>query len=619
MTARLLGSIYLPKGAGTGVGRYSFIVDSATAPDVEVGTIVTADTREGAVVGAVVDMRTVGTDDDPVLVDAARIPGAPLGHMQEVILADVQVFSSSLARPVTAGTVRPATVPEIAAATGQDKMTWPIPIGAAELLSDVPDQPHVTAACVDGVFMFGEEGGGLAVAGRSGLASKSSFVSLVLRSAIQHRPPSGGVGALIFNVKGTDYIALDEEPDAPLLQEDLDIYAALDVPATPFEDVTVWSPCLPGVHEVRSPRSDASALRWDLRMVWPHLRFFFPNLYDDDKLLGFVSQFGDLLLNSRDTDERVDTFDKLDAWFDREITLADEESRDTIWRGRVHIATARRLRRMFSGLLARGSGLLVAGEAGHRADISVEGWTHGQIVVVDIAGLPSDVQAFVVGRTVDRVMRAAENDTLGALEGYRIAVVVDEANQYAPSTGSEMASVRKSVERVATQGRYAGAGLVLIGQMLSKVSETAHANCGTRAVGNSPDSELSSGVLGRLPSGLQERIATLPKGRMLVSHPTYRQPMLLRFPRPAWRMGMGAVRGRRRDGAGASVASVLSEKATSRLMEGIPAEIAAEVAATANGAADVVAKLSAIRVPDMTKVAVHEQSGFDPDDPFALD
>lgn len=609
-----VGRVYLPAGTGTPVGRFEFIVDPGTGVDIEVGVPVTAETTEGPVIGVVVDMRTVGTDRDPVAVELASAPGvAPVGAVPEVVVAQVQVFHSEAMRPVRSGTVRPASAQEIAVATGSSIISWPIAAGV------VPTADGGSAPVFfDGHALLGPESQGLCVGGLSGQAAKSSYIGVVMAGAISAGSPTKDrTAALVFNVKGTDFCYLDRPPASgyELTEEDRAMYDALGVPPKPFEDVTVYAPAMPASGAgTRSERSDAVRLSWDLPMVWPYLRFFLGNVvFEDEKISSFLAEFRQQCLEHTNPAMRVDTFAKLEAWFSERLEEAEANETPYAWRSH-HKATMWRLRRMLGGLVARGGGLVTTGRADSSEDVPVTGWTHGQVVVVDIAGLTADVQGVVIARTVERMLRAAENGDLGV---DHLMLVMDELNTFAPAIGSEMGPVRKILQRVATTGRYAGISLLGAGQALSRTDELILGNAATRALGRTADNELSSGVYGRLPGGLAERVATLPKGWMALSHYSFRSTLLVRFPRPAWQTGRSQTTGGRRPDTRGVLG--LSRRSLDRLTEGLSDDLVETVISGSEDVETARRRLEQARVPDMHRTVVTEPSTFDPDNPFSLD
>lgn len=606
-----LGRVYLPANPGTYVGKFEFLVDPEFGYNVEIGTPVAADTSEGVVVGTIVDMRTVGTSSDPVAADLAG--EHQIARLSDVVVAEVQVFHSSLMRPIRSGTVRAASADEMLEATGYHKMDWRIPAGIVPLADG-----SYTKICFDGAALLGPEAAHLMVGGLSGQAAKTSYIGVLLKSAISSGGPEHKVASLVFNVKGEDLIWLDQEPSSgyELSDTDKEMYKTLGIPSTPFDNVTVYAPSLPaGASGTRSPRVDALRLGWDMVMIWTYLRYFVAtNFYDDEKLSSFLYEFEAFCLRAADPHSRIDTFDKLEAWFDVQLRQAEEEHRDMAWRSH-HKATVWRVRRILIANVLNGSGgLVLHGSAKPGDDVPATGWVHGQVIVVDIAGLPTNVQSAVIARTIDRILKSAENGELGV---DHLVVIADELNAFAPSMGSEMSKIRKVLQKVSTQGRYAGISLWGAGQKLSKVDEMVRDNAATRALGVTSDGELSSGIYGNMPSGLVERIATLAKGYMALSHYSFRSTLIVKFPRPAWRTGRSRTTGSSRP----SVTSVLGLSSTSiaRLSEGNSQEAVASIIESSKTPQEALSKLEKARVPDMSAATVHEPSTFDPDNPFDLD
>jgi hypothetical protein len=602
-----LGTVYLPS-TGTGVGVFQFIVDPENGGKVEIGTPVAAETTEGELVGVVVDLHTIGVGTDPVRDElGARYDQKYIASIPEVMLATVQVYSSPAMRPVTAGVIKPANADQLLAATGINRIEWPIPAGVLPLADG-----DYAKVCMDGKALLGPESAHLIVNGLSGQAAKTSYAGVLLKSAIESGNETDTVAALIFNVKGDDLVYLDQAPTAgyELSDEDRAMYAALGIPAEPFKDVEVWAPALPGGEKTGSRRDDVSVLRWDLTSMWDYMNYIIP-VYGDEKVSSFFAEFKEVHIKTQNPNQKIDTFDKLDAWFDARFAEAAERNDTNGWKSH-HIATLRRIRRMVMGLVPRCGGLLARGTARASDDIPVNGFRHGKVVVVDIAGLQTDIQSIVIARTLERIMREAESGYIGV---DHLVVFADELNAFAPAQSPETPAVRKVLQKISTQGRYAGISLWGACQKMSKIDELVRDNAATRALGITPDGELSSGVYGRLHGGLAERIATLPKGQMALYHYTFRGAMVIRFPRPAWRTGK-AKTVKRREKAEDTLG--LSERSKQRLFEGIDPESVERIIAENDGGEKAVEALQKSRRVDMKKTVLHEKSRFDIEDPFDL-
>lgn len=606
----ILGSIYLPASPGTPVGSFEFIVNPQGGTNVEIGTPVAADTAEGTLVGMVTDMRTVGTATDPVREElGTQYEAAQVAKIDEVLLGTVQVFSSVKMRSARAGLVRAATREEMRSATGYDRMDWRVPAGVVDLADG-----GFAPVYLDGKALLGPESAHLIVNGLSGQAAKTSFTGVLLAGALAAGGDEGNkVAALVFNVKGDDLIWMDETPTSgyEISEEDRLMYEALGIEPKPFEDVTVWAPALPGGQTSRSNRPDAKVLRWDLKDIWEYSDFWLPWLGDDEKATSFMYDFADSFMYREGVSGRIESFGALDQWFEEHISHSSEEGGSMGWSNH-HVATLRRMRRMLMGIVTRAGGLVTREKAGSGGDVPVSGWRHGQVVVIDIAGLHADIQALVIGRTLKRLLDEAENNGLGV---DHLIVFADELNAFAPSTGQEMGKIKKILQRVSTQGRYAGISLWGACQKMSKVDEMIRDNAATRAVGITAEGELASGVYGRLSKGLNERLATLPKGSMALWHYSFRGALVVRFPRPAWRTGK-AKPGSTRQNPQSTLG--LSEKSLARLAEGVDPTTRDRIIADSDDANLALERLTKARIPDMKKMVLHEPSSADPDNPFDL-
>lgn len=634
-----LGTIYLSP-AGTPVGRFNFIVDPESGATVEIGTAVAATTLEGVVIGTVVDMQVLGPQRDPIQTDLLGRVDMPLaGEVHDVVMATVQVFHSEALRPVRAGLVRGATAEEILLATGYHRMDAHIPAGVVPLADG-----SWAKVALDKYALLGPESAHLMCSGLSGQAAKSSFLGVLLRSAVHagsNPEAEGTTAALVFNVKGPDLINLDREPAAgyELSEDDLRMYEALGLPPTPFPHVDVWAPALPGGESgTRSPREDALPLRWDLRSIWPYLRFFYPWISDNDNMKNFLADFADEFLWSSSPVRRVRTFAQIDAWF-LDMFARAEPNEDNGGKGNQtpykshHIATLRRAHKLLMSLPGRCGGLLTKREARPGEDLPVDEFRPGQVVVVDVANLNSDVQAVVIARICNRLLEVAEAES-SDLGVDHLIVWVDELNTYAPAQGSDYAAVRKVLQLISKQGRYAGISLWGAAQALSKVDELVRTNAATRAVGVTTEAELSTGIYGKLPGGISERLATLPKGQMAVWHYSFRNALVMRFPRPAWMTGKpkGERKARRTPKATATPSAPpslnallatlgLTPAACDRLIEGIEPETVMTIIAGADDREEAIARLRLARVPDMRRQALpvtRLEVGDDELDPFGL-
>jgi hypothetical protein len=604
----VIGKIYLPNSPGTPVGKFDFILEKSNSLNIEIGNMVTGVTEEGIVVGIINDLRVLGNSGSPLEVELSNLyPGDRLDKVSDIAIASVQVYYSEFLRPVRSGFVRNATVAEVALATGLSKVSWPIAAGSIKLSSG-----EYAPISLDGSALLGPESAHLMIGGLSGQAAKTSYAGVLLKSALNSGSRSGKkIAALVFNVKGEDLIWIDQNPSKgyEISDEDRKIYESMGLDPSPFENVTVYAPALPGNHGTRSPRSDAVALKWDLVQIWPYLKYFFPWMHDDEKLSAFLSEFSDICLKSKNPVSRIDTFGKLNAWFDEILQNGEgaESSNPIAWRSH-HIATLRRVRRMLTTLPSRCGGLLIESQSKSTDDLQLPSIVHNSVHVIDIANMPLDVQSVVIAKTLEKLLRASED---GLLDIDNLVVFIDELNTWAPGQGSESSSIKKILQRISTQGRYAGISLWGCGQKLSKVDEMVRDNAATRALGVSPESEINSGIYGKISVGVSERLATLPKGQMHIWHYLFRSSIAVNFPRPAWRTGRG-ISQEPKEMTG------IEKKYINKIKETIPDNYINEALSNSTNEKEFKEIINDYSLPDMKERALHEKNGFDLENPYDL-
>jgi hypothetical protein len=113
-----------------------------------------------------------------------------------------------------------------------------------------------------------------------------------------------------------------------------------------------------------------------------------------------------------------------------------------------------------------------------------------------------------------------------------VVVFVDELNKYAPSDGPDT-YVRKMLLDISERGRYLGLVLFAAQQFRSQVHRRVVGNAGTMVFGRMDLDELSTPGYQVLSAATKIKLATLPKGDLMVRHPHFTQPVFVRFPRPA--------------------------------------------------------------------------------------
>ncbi len=401
---------------------------------------------------------------------------------------------------------------------------------------------------IDLSFLDGRRGAHVNISGVSGVATKTTYASYLLYSLFHSEVlgnETANTKALIFNVKGEDLLFLDK-PNGRLSDEDRADYAALGLPAGPFESVGIWAPVKRGsdvaMPDTGSRQRGVTSYFWTVRDVVRDrlLRFLFAEEGDER------SQIADLVAR---VEQQLDRFAEDVPDFPASIRLPDALGTSTVvhsfdqlceliaghleddtssWRGYLAPGTVsaflRRLdsARFHCGHLIRGRD--AADVDSHRID-----WRRDQVSVIDIHNLHDRAKRFVVGVVVKKLFEAKEQSgTARPL----VFLVLDELNKYAPREG--WSPIKEVLLDIAERGR--SLGLILIGaqQTASEVERRVVANSAIRVVGRLDTAEAERAEYRFLSAPARQRAAILKPGSMMLAQPQIPVPLQIRFPFPAW-------------------------------------------------------------------------------------
>jgi DNA helicase HerA-like ATPase len=400
---------------------------------------------------------------------------------------------------------------------------------------------------LDADFLLGPEAAHLNITGVSGLATKTSLVEFLLASIFEHMPRSkGSVAAVCFNVKGPDLLFLDQPGD--LDEGDLRMYRLLRVPAEPFKNVRYFAPYKPDGWNLNTLRThpdlvhNVEPLRWGLKEVMQFSEVLLTR--DDldakaDALLDFIRDrvldqpFGPTTGHPLMRDHRVRTFRDLEDWFDDVLAFCEQNGTDR-WMTH-HTATIRKVRNRLNGIVSRAHGLVVNDDA--VGDLPWGEFEDRAVYVIDVANVEPEAQDLVFARVVSKLREGLEAGTLGV---NHVIVFADELNKYAPADGADT-YVRKMLLDISERGRYLG--LVLFGaqQFRSQVHRRVVGNCGSAVYGRMDMDELATPGYSVLSPATKTKLASLPKGDLMVRHPHFTQPIFVRFPKPAVMRGRDGI------------------------------------------------------------------------------
>jgi len=476
----------------------------------------------------------IGADGDPVAAGA-----------EPSLRPEIRLFTAAVLRQIPEEPLQPVPLGPVWLASDQD-VVLALRMDAytgGERATGVPVGLYAAGGLespvyLDCDFLLGPEAAHLNITGVSGLATKTSAVEFLLGSIFQTFPRhKGTVAALCFNVKGPDLCFLDQP--AALTEQDRRQYARLGLRPEPFGDVRYYAPFkADGVNLNTLRTNDALAantqpLVWGLREVLDYAEVVLNRDDVDAKADAFIDFLADRVVGRDYQDDllrgrpfQVQSFADLEEFFRAIFDFMEALGKGgEVWKTH-HLATIRKVRNRLSNISTRSKGLVTDDGVAH--DLPWGAFGDRSVHVVDVAGLDPLAQDLVFARVVSKLREHLERRDLGV---DHVVVFVDELNKYAPADGADT-YVRKMLLDLSERGRYLGLVLFSAQQFRSQVQRRVVGNAGTGVFGRMDMDELSTPGYATLSPATKIKLATLPKGELMVRHPHFTQPIFVRFPRP---------------------------------------------------------------------------------------
>ena len=314
----------------------------------------------------------------------------------------------------------------------------------------------------------------------------------------------------------------------------------------PFEKVRYFAPYKADGVNLNTLRSnadlvgDVQPLVWGLREVLDYHEVLLNRDDIDAKADAFLDFLADRVVDKQFRDEwgnthRVGSFAELQLLFKAIFDGLEAAGRGDSWRTH-HIATIRKVRNRLLNISTRCKGLVT--DDGTVSDLPFGRFEDRSVYVLDVAGMDQLGQDLVFTRVVTRLREHLERGDLGV---DHVVVFVDELNKYAPADGPDT-YVRKMLLDISERGRYLGLVLFAAQQFRSQVHRRVVGNAGTLVFGRMDMDELAMPGYQVLSPATKIKLATLPKGDLMVRHPHFTQPIFVRFPRPAVLQGSAGVK-----------------------------------------------------------------------------
>lgn len=479
--------------------------------------------------------------------DFGQVAGEPNTARQGTTVARAAVLSNdrNIYMPVMNDhPVRFADEVGIHTALGIDQVPerYRIPAGLIEMSNGTR-----AVVYLDSRYILGPEGAHVNITGISGLATKTSYAIFLIQSILQKAENRDRIGVIILNVKHGDLLTIDQPPRAGLPPEEHELWEALGLTPQPFRNVRYLLPygrdtrTTGRPNSFRIPERNWFLYAYSLADTYNKLDLLLSNVPDPWDTVGAL--IGEIQQGLSDPGTGQwgprGRWQNVNTWRDllNGPPLVDPNTGQAQQVGDVRAVSVARFRRLLRRIVqTRQTGIFVDHRPRDVKNLSQEiaGIRGGETIVVDIARLADDEQTLVFGDILRTIYALyAEDGSEGEDLPEKVIIFVDELNKYAPARERESPIIEQVLD-VAERGR--SLGIVLLGaeQFMSAVHERVFGNCSTIVVGRSGSAELSSTAYRFLDPPVKANISRLQKGELVVSHATFRQPVKIRFPRPAY-------------------------------------------------------------------------------------
>jgi hypothetical protein len=433
-------------------------------------------------------------------------------------------------------------------------------------IDGIPEQRRVPAgliemsngtraiAYLDRDFVLGPEAGHVNISGISGLATKTSYAMFLIQSLLQCSK-NDNIATILLNVKYDDLLHIHEgrqtssQKEKEDMNKDRVLWEQLGLRFQPWPENRVhyllpwgnntFSTNRPNIFGELPSEKNYKIYAYALRESASKLDLLFSDIPDSyDTLSSMVGELRTGIEGNERVWQNVQTWDDL-------LTKPPliQQGIPQKFRNLQASSVGRFLRLLRRIVKTRQSGIFVPRLSNRMTTIEYEigDIKGGHTYVVDIARLNNEEQTLVFGDVLRTVYGLYSGESL-PFDDYqppdKVIIFVDELNKYAPAHGQGSKSpILGQVQDIAERGRSFGMILFSAQQFLSAVHSRVTGNSATKVLGRSDSAELNAGNYRFLDQDIRHHLTRLDKGELILSHPIYRQPVKIKFPRPPFQQG----------------------------------------------------------------------------------
>jgi hypothetical protein len=461
------------------------------------------------------------------------------------VKAKVVGNSKNIYTPVLDGSlVGLANQDEVSEALGLSDIKNPLPCGYLEMYEG--EDKIKLPVHFNSHFLIGPDGAHLNISGISGLAAKTSYAMFLLKAMqeqyIKATENHESIAFVVLNVKGRDLLAIDQAND-DLTEEDCYIYDMLKVCPKPFENVKYFYPHSNKINgNTYGKEADIN------EQVDANKAFFYKYIYFEDK-----SKLDMLFSNVDDSTGTMDAilseimsdsgdFSKIQNW-DALLSAVDDrcQKQNSSQSKEISVLSWRKFKRIIKRIIKSNDSLFAKSVSEKHSETRINDAifkiNKNEVLVVDIAKLDEDMQAFVFGDTMRSIyeMKLGQSDREDGEIPSKIIVFVDELNKYASTDIPKNSPILRNILDITERGRSLGILLFSAEQFKSSIHDRVKGNCATHAFGRTNAIEISKSDYSYIPKVYKGMMTRLKQGEYIIQNPAFRSLLNIKFPNPVYK------------------------------------------------------------------------------------
>ena len=353
------------------------------------------------------------------------------------------------------------------------------------------------------------------------------------------------VAFVIFNVKGKDLLAIDEENSFDGNDREreatYETYRMMGITPEPFKNVKYFYPHKSSSEALSHVDADLLASQKRQGKAYQYKFIYEEDRENLDLLFADIddsTQTMDSILNN--IISGTDGFNNISDWIGFVDRIGEKTKAGTSSSKDIPVQSWRKFNRLIKKAIENNplfGTKVTEGKKEIRLQTAISRLERNSIYVIDIAHLPSDMQGFVFGNVIRDIynLQLGVMDEVSENKPSKIVIFMDELNKFASTETPKNSPILRQILDIAERGRSLGVILFGAEQFKSALHSRVSGNSSTFAYGRTNAIELSKGDYKYVPPVYKSMMTRLKQGEYIVQNPIFKSLLQVKFPKPLYK------------------------------------------------------------------------------------